>query len=108
MLLLHRDGHSNHPGCSGFTSSACDNTANPLAWHIPQTWRLIVMAFLCIQTPAMPQGGDTADDVMNVTDPVSGITYQVITPASIAQVRYEVGLSWGVAAISRHSALLLG
>jgi hypothetical protein len=49
----------------------------------------------------MPEGGDTADDVMNVTDPVSGITFQIALYRQYRQVRYEVGLAWGVAA-SRH------
>lgn len=64
---------------------------------------------LASRTPAMPQGGDTADDVMNVTDPVSGITYQVALYRQYRQVRYEVGLSWGVAPVkTEHSVLLLG
>ncbi len=32
---------------------------------------------LASRTPAMPEGGDNADDVMNVTDPISGITFQI-------------------------------
>lgn len=40
---------------------------------------------------------------------LSGITYQVALYRQYRQVRYEVGLSWGVAAVkSAHSALLLG
>ena len=64
---------------------------------------------LASRTPAMPEGGDTADDVMNVTDPVSGITFQVALYRQYRQVRYEVGLAWGVAAVApRHSAIIMG
>ncbi len=64
---------------------------------------------LASRTPAMPEGGDTADDVMNVTDPKSGITFQVALYRQYRQVRYEVGLAWGVAAVApRHSAIIMG
>lgn len=64
---------------------------------------------LAARTPAMPQGGDTADDVMNVTDPKSGITFQVALYRQYRQVRYEVGLSWGVAPVkAEHSCIILG
>jgi hypothetical protein len=57
----------------------------------------------------MPEGGDTADDVMNVTDPVSGITFQMALYRQYRQVRYEVGLAWGVALWQpRHSAIIMG
>ncbi|MFP4863512.1 P22 phage major capsid protein family protein [Providencia rettgeri] len=64
---------------------------------------------LAARTPAMPEGGDTADDVMNVTDPKSGITFQVALYRQYRQVRYEVGLSWGVAPVkAEHSCIILG
>ncbi|EIU7557610.1 P22 coat - protein 5 family protein [Providencia rettgeri] len=64
---------------------------------------------LAARTPAMPEGGDTADDVMNVTDPKSGITFQVALYRQYRQVRYEVGLSWGVAPVkTEHSCIILG
>lgn len=54
---------------------------------------------LATRAPAMPLGGDTADDVLLVTDPVSGITYQVALYKGYRQVHMEVGLAWGVKAI---------
>lgn len=64
---------------------------------------------LACRTPAMPEGGDTADDVMNITDPVSGITFQVALYRQYRQVRYEIGLAWGVKEVApRHAALILG
>jgi hypothetical protein len=57
----------------------------------------------------MPDGGDSADDVMNVTDPVSGITYEFAVYRQKRQVRYEVNLAWGVKAVApRHIGLLIG
>lgn len=64
---------------------------------------------LASRTPAMPEGGDTADDVMNVTDPVSGITFQVALYRQYRQVRYEVGLAWGVASVKpAHAVIIAG
>ncbi|HIA9654752.1 TPA: P22 phage major capsid protein family protein [Klebsiella pneumoniae] len=94
----------------GLRQALADNTAITAGGAYTANMAFDRNAFLLAsRTPAMPQGGDTADDVMNVTDPVSGITYQVALYRQYRQVRYEVGLSWGVAAVkSAHSALLLG
>lgn len=64
---------------------------------------------LAVRQPYMPAGGDAADDVMGLTDPVSGITYQVAVYRQYRQVHIEVGLAWGVKVIApRHIALLIG
>jgi hypothetical protein len=50
-----------------------------------------------------------ADDVMVVTDPFSGISFQICTYKGYRQVKYEVGLAWGVKALkSEHIAVLVG
>lgn len=64
---------------------------------------------LATRAPAMPDGGDAADDVMMVTDPVSGLTYEFCIYKQKRQVRYEVNLAWGVKMIApRHSGILIG
>lgn len=64
---------------------------------------------LATRAPAMPEGGDAADDVMLVTDPVSGITYEFCIYRQKRQVRYEVNLAWGVKTVAaRHLGVLIG
>lgn len=64
---------------------------------------------LATRAPAMPDEGDAADDVMLVTDPISGITYEFCIYKQKRQVRYEINLAWGVKMIApRHAGLLIG
>lgn len=64
---------------------------------------------LATRHPAMPDGGDSADDMMTLTDPVSGLSFQVCLYRQYKQIKYELGLAWGVAAPNgKFGAILRG
>lgn len=59
--------------------------------------------------PAYPAGGDSAADRALITDPVSGISFDLSVYPQYKQRKYELGLVWGVEAVApRHIAVLKG
>ena len=62
---------------------------------------------LLMRVPAMPEGGDSADDVIVVTDDQTGISFQIAMYRQRRRIAYEVGLAWGVKAVKPEAITLL-
>jgi hypothetical protein len=69
---------------------------------------------LVTRAPQMPVGPngeslDMADDVITVTDPVSGLAFDIAVYRQFMQLVYHVRLAWGTQAVKdEHIAILMG
>lgn len=63
---------------------------------------------LATRAPDMPKEGDAAADRYMLTDPRSGLTFEVTLWRGYRKVRFEIALAWGVKATKReHISLLI-
>ena len=63
---------------------------------------------LVARAPALPEGGDMGADRFMMTDPRSGLAFEVSVYKGYRKVRFEVALAWGVKVTQpRHTALLV-
>lgn len=79
------------------------------ASYTPNTAFARSAVVLATRAPAMPKGGDAADDVYMLTDPVSGLSFEFALYRQFLQTVVHVRLAWGFRAIKQeHIAILHG
>ena len=54
---------------------------------------------LATRMPALPEGGVMGVDRTTITDPRSGLSFEVSKYLQYRQVRYEIAIAWGVKAV---------
>jgi hypothetical protein len=64
---------------------------------------------LAARPPALPEEGDAAIDRIMITDPRTGLPFELAIYPEYKRVHYEIGMAWGVALIKpEHAEILLG
>lgn len=80
-----------------------------VASHTPNVAFARSAIVLATRAPAMPQGGDSADDVTTIVDPRTGLAFEVAVYRQFLQTVYHVRLAWGFKAVKQdHIAILHG
>lgn len=86
-------------GATGLRTAVADNSAitvgNSYTANVAFHRRALELA---VRAPAVPQGGDTADDALTVQDPISGLVFEVRVYKGYRKTMIEVAASWGVKA----------
>jgi hypothetical protein len=64
---------------------------------------------LATRAPALPEGGDMAEDRQTIVDPRTGMAFEIAMYAQYRQMQYEISAVWGTQVFKpEHLALLLG
>eukprot|EP00913_Durusdinium_trenchii_P005307 g4953.t1 len=97
-------------GKPGLLAAAADNAAITVGnSHTPNVAFARSAIVLATRAPAMPEGGDAADDITTVVDDKTGLAFEVALYKQFLQNVIHIRLAWGQKAIkSEHIGLLLG
>lgn len=88
------------------TSATAVTVGNSYSANVAFDRNALVIA---TRLPSIPEEGDMAADAMVVTDPKSGLSFEVRLYKQYRQIRYEICAAWGVGAVkAAHIATLLG
>ena len=64
---------------------------------------------LATRLPALPDGGDLAIDRTTISDPRTGLAFELAMYPGYRQMKYELMIAWGMKVVKpEHTALLLG
>jgi len=105
------DGSAGHLKLAfGLTTALTTGTAMAIgAAYLPNVALTRDAVVFAARTPYMPEGGDEALDVTEISDAVSGLSFQVAYYGRYRQKVIEIGAAWGVKTVNpRHSVILLG
>lgn len=97
-------------GAPGLLAAGTDNDAVTVnatsARNVAFTRNAILLS---TRLPKTPQEGDMAIDRQVITDPVTGISFELAAYPGFRMVTYHLSICWGVTVIKpEHSAILLG
>jgi len=97
-------------GAPGLRLAAADGAAvTVVASHTANAAFQRNAIVLVSRAPAFPQEGDLRLDSTTITDPRSGLSFEVSMWPGNRMVQYQIALAWGVKVIKpNHVALLLG
>lgn len=94
----------------GLVAAVADNAAVTVnAAFTPSIAFTRDAAILSTRLPAVPSGRDLADGRQIITDPLSGVSFELAMYPGYRMVTYEISAVWGVTAYKpEHAAILLG